>query len=213
MKKAFLILGAVLLAFTALVGISLGANEALEKTKTSTHVVKQPVRAIVIDVDVGDVRLVRGGSSVEVRETVEYALNKPTVERSVQDGVLTIKSECDGVWLFDCGTDLRVEVPAGVVLQVQTDVGNVKTVGLDSRDVRVKTDVGDVDLDLTGDVDHVEARTDVGDIDVAVPDAAYSIDTSTDVGDEDVRGVVQDDRAARTIVAGTDVGDVDIHGR
>lgn len=213
MKKIFLILGGLVLAFTALVGIAFGANKALEKTTTSTHVISEPVRAVVIDIDVGDVELVRAGESVEVRETLEYALHKPTVRRAVVDGVLTLKSDCDGAWFFDCGTDLRVDVPAGVPVRIRADVGTVKAIALDSPDVRVKNDVGDIRLDLIGDLMHVEARSDVGDIDVAVPDAAYAIDTSTDVGDDDVHGVVQDDRAPRTIVAGADVGDVNVHGR
>ena len=96
MKKAFLILGAVVLAFTALVGIAFGANQALEKTTTTTHAVSQPVRAIEVDIDVGDVELIRGNATVEVRESLEYALNKPTVDQTIEDGVLTLKSDCSG---------------------------------------------------------------------------------------------------------------------
>ena len=77
----------------------------------------------------------------------------------------------------------------------------------------MKNNVGDIRLDLTGDVTHVEAQSDVGDIEIGVPNAAYAIDTSTGVGDDDVQDVVQNDDASRTIVAGTDVGDVNVHGR
>jgi Putative adhesin len=213
MKKAFLILGTVVLAFTALVGIAFGANQALEKTTTTTHAVSQPVRAIEVDIDVGDVELVRGDATVEVRESLEYALNKPTVDQTIEDGVLTLKSDCSGSWFFNCNTDLRIEVPAGVDVQVHSDVGTVKAIALDSGDVRVKNNVGDIRLDLTGDVTHVEAQSDLGDIEIGVPNAAYAIDTTTEVGDDDVQDVVQNDDASRTIVAGTDVGDVNVHGR
>jgi hypothetical protein len=213
MKKTFLILGGLALAFTALVGIAFGANQALEKTTTSTHVIAQPVRAVVIDLDVGDVELVRAGDTVRVQETLEYAVHKPTLHRSVENGVLTLKGDCGGSWFFNCGTNLRVDVPAGVPVRTRSNVGSVKAIALDSPDVRVQNDVGDIRLDLTGDLVHLEARSNVGDIDIAVPDTAYAIDTSTDVGDDDVHGVVQDDHARRTITATSDVGDVSVLGR
>ena len=211
MKKAFLILGAVVLAFTALVGIAFGANQALEKTTTTTHAVSQPVRAIEVDIDVGDVELVRGDTTVEVRESLEYALNKPTVDQTIEDGVLTLKSDSTGRGLR-VQPDLRIEVPAGVDVQVHSNVGTATAIALDSNDVRVKNNVGDIPRP-TGDVTHVEAKSDVGDIEIGVPNAAYAIDTTTEVGDDDVQDVVQNDDASRTIVAGTDVGDVNVHGR
>ena len=127
--------------------------------------------------------------------------------------MLTINSDCGKLFLLDCTTDFRIEVPAGVAVKVRTDVGNVTGTALASSDVRVKTDVGDVDVDLTTAPDRLEALTDVGDVELRLPDAAYAIDTDTDVGEIDVRGVVQDDRAPRSVTAKTDVGDITIQGR
>ena len=127
--------------------------------------------------------------------------------------MLTLKSDCGGLFLLDCTTDFRIAVPPGVAVQVRTDVGNVTSTALASSDVRVKTDVGDVDLGLTTAPDRLEALTDVGDVEFRLPDAAYATDTDTDVGEIDINGVVQDDRAPRSVTAKTDVGDITIQGR
>jgi hypothetical protein len=213
MKKTFLILGAVVLGLAALAGIAYGANEAFSQTKTDTRTISQPVRAIVLDVDAADVELVRGADRVQVRETSHYVTSKPGVHRSVENGVLTIKSSCDGPWLLDCSTDFRVHVPADVAVRVESHTGDVTGNALESSDVRVQSDVGDVRLDLARGPDRLEASTDVGEIEIAVPEGVYAVDTATHVGESDVHGLVQDDRAPRTINVQTDVGDVEVRGR
>ncbi len=212
MKKALLIIGVSLLGLLALGGIAYGTNQAFSTTDTETTRVSERVRAIDVDIDTGDVELVRG-SQLTVEQTSEYLISKPDVEHSVKDGVLTLKSDCGGLFLLDCTTDFRIAVPPGVAVKVRTDVGNVTSTALASSDVRVKTDVGDVDLGLTTAPDRLEALTDVGDVEFRLPDAAYATDTDTDVGEIDVNGVVQDDRAPRSVTAKTDVGDITIQGR
>ena len=213
MKKAFLILGAAVLALMALGGIAFGANQAFATSDTETTRISEPVREIALDIDTGRVELVRGTGGVTVEQTSEYLIREPKVERTVENGVLTIKSDCGGLFLLDCTTDYRVEVPAGVLVHVKTDVGNVTATDLEASDVRVSTDVGNIELDLTEAPDHLETHTDVGNIELALPDAAYAVDADTDVGDIDVTSIVQDDRAPRTITATTDVGDVTVEGR
>jgi DUF4097 and DUF4098 domain-containing protein YvlB len=213
MKKILLIAGAALLALLTLGGIAYAANQAFSTTETKTSRVSEPVRAIALDVDTGDVELVRGSGQVEVEQTTEYLIREPRIQRSVENGVLKITSDCGGFFLMDCTTDFRVEVPAGVAVQVRTDVGNVTGTALASSDVRVKTDVGDVDVDLTTVPNRLEALTDVGDVELGVSDGVYAVDTDTDVGEIDVQSVVQDDRAPRSVTAKTDVGDITITGR
>ena len=145
MKKALLIIGASLLALLAVGGIAYGANQAFATTETETTRVSERVQAIALDVDTGDVELVRGSGQVQVEQTTEYLIGKPDVERSVENGVLTINSDCGKLFLLDCTTDFHIEVPAGVAVKVRTDVGNVTGTALASSDVRVKTDVGDVE--------------------------------------------------------------------
>jgi Putative adhesin len=213
MKKALLIIGVSILGLAAFGGIAYGTNQAFATTETETTRVSEHVKAIALDVDTGDVELVRGSGAVTIEQTSEYLVSEPDVERSVENGVLTIKSDCGGLFLLDCTTDFRIEVPQGVAVTVKTDVGDVTGTALASSDVRVKTDVGDVDVDLTTAPNRLEAITDVGEVEIGLPDAVYAVDTDTDVGEIDVEGVVQDDRAPRSVTAKTDVGDVTIQGR
>ena len=60
MKKALLIIGAAILGFAAFGGIAYGTNQAFSTTETKTTRVSEPVRAIALDVDTGDVEPVRG---------------------------------------------------------------------------------------------------------------------------------------------------------
>src|SRR3954454_16497071 len=113
MKKILLIAGAAVVALVV-------ATSLLVKGHTETHMVAQPVGAIVIDGNAGDVTLVHGSGPVAVRETQHYLLHRPHLEQSVRDGVLTLKPHCGSHWHFSCSTDLRVEVPAGVRLDVRT---------------------------------------------------------------------------------------------
>jgi len=213
MKKVFLILGAALLGLAALGGLAYGANKAFDTTKTHARTIAEPVKAVVIDVDAGDVELVRGAERVEVRETSTYLLRKPEVSQSVENGVLTLRSGCGGFFLLDCSTDFRVAVPADVAVRVESDTGDVTGTALVASDVRVSTDVGDVELELESAPDRLDVSTDVGDIDVAVPaHGVYAVDTDTDVGDADVHGVVQDDRSPRSISVKSDVGDLKVQG-
>jgi Putative adhesin len=213
MKKAFLIVCATVLGLAALGGIAYGTNAALSTSKTTTTDISERVRAVVIDVDAGDVELVRGSDRVQVRETSEYLLTKPDVKRTVENGVLTLKSSCGPLFLLDCSTDLRVEVPQGVAVRASVDTGRVTGTDLASSDVRVNTDVGEVRLALSTTPDRVEAKSDVGDIELELPDAVYAVDADSDVGATDVHGIVQDDRSPRTITATSDVGDVSVTGR
>jgi hypothetical protein len=213
MKKAMAVLGAALLGLLAIGALVFGANHAFSKSRTETRPVAGDVRAVVIDDDRGDVRLVSGARRVEVRETRHYVGRKPKVTRRLRDGVLTLESSCSGLGVLKCATDYRVAVPAGVPVQVDTDAGDVSGESLQLGDVRVTTNVGDVDLDFAARPARVEGRTDVGDVEISVPRAAYAVDADNDVGDTSVHGVVADDRAPRSIRANTNVGDLSVHAR
>src|SRR3954453_3342717 len=150
MKKILLITGVTVVALVV-------AASLLVRGHTETHVVAQPVRAVVIDGNAGDVKLVRGSGRVAVRETQHYLLQRPHLHQSMRDGVLTLAPRCDSGWRFSCSTDLRVGVPDGVRLDVRTGAGDVTGRGVGSRDVRVHTGAGDVNLSLVGALGRVSA--------------------------------------------------------
>jgi hypothetical protein len=213
MKTLTLILCGAVAALAAAAGIVHAANDALDRTTTEARTVTEPVREIVLAAGAGDVELVRGGARVEIRQTRHHVTRRPRLHRTVEDGVLTLSSTCPGRFAFDCETDFRIAVPAGIGVRVSTGTGDIAAVGLDARRVHVQADVGDVKLDLAGRLERVDARTDVGDLDIAVPRGTYAVDTHTEVGDADVRGLVQDARAPRSIRVRSDVGDLLVHAR
>jgi len=186
MKKALLIAAAVIVltpAALALLGVVLGHE------KITTHPVAGTVREIVVNSDSGDVRFIRTGTRVQVRETQHYVLRKPTLEQDLTDGVLTLETDCD-TFFFNCSTDLRVTVPAGVRINVQADSG-------------------DVHIQARGRPRRLVADTDSGDVHVRAPTGDYAVDTETDSGDIEIdRAIIRDDRAPRSIQAHTDSGDV-----
>jgi Putative adhesin len=206
MKKILLITGATVVALVV-------AASLLVKGHTETHVVAQPVGAIVIDGNAGDVTLVHGSGRVAVRETQHYLLHRPHLGQSVRDGVLTLKPHCGTHWHFSCSTDLRVEVPAGVRLDVRTGAGDVTGRQVDARDVRVHTGAGDVTLSLVGPLSRVSAESGAGDVDLGVPHGTYAVDADTGAGDSEVHAVVQDDNAASRIRLRSGAGDVTLQGR
>jgi hypothetical protein len=212
-EEALVIICCAALGLAAVGGVVHAANGTLDRTSTATGTVTEPVRDIVLFAGTGDVQLVRGGERVEIHETRHYVTRRPTLTRTVENGVLTLRSTCPGRFVFACETDFRVAVPAGVGVRVNTGTGDIAAVDLDSRRVHVSTDVGDVNLDLAGRLDRVDARTDVGDLDIAVPRGTYAVEMQTDVGDRDVRGLVQDERARQSIHVRSDVGDLLVRAR
>jgi hypothetical protein len=201
MKKALLIAVAVVVlvpAAFALLGVVLGHE------KITTHPVAGTVREIVVNSDSGDVRFIRAGTEVQVRETQHYVLRRPTLEQDLTDGMLTLDTDCDS-FFFDCSTDLRVTVPAGVRISVQADSGDVHADGIDVGDVRAESDSGDVHLELVGRQAHVWAHTDSGDVHVD-SDGARAIDAQTDSGDVHVEARGR----PRRLVADTDSGSVQL---
>jgi hypothetical protein len=213
MNRALLIVGLAVLAIAGIGAITYAANHALASEKTETGTVTESVRRVVVDVDRGDVKLVAAGDRVQIHRTLRYVVREPTVTHRVRDGVLTLRGNCATIGVLDCSTDFTVGLPPGVAAEVHSDVGDVEGAALEAPELRVSTNVGDVGLDLARPAAHVDAGSDVGDVDVAVPAGTYAVRAGADVGDREVGGLVQDDRAARTIRAGSDVGDVTVRAR
>jgi hypothetical protein len=182
----------------ALVGLALG------HTKVRTHTVAGPIRAIVVKSGSGDVDLLPAGARVQVRETRHYVFKQPTLTQDVTNGVLTLDAECGSVF-FNCSTDLRVTVPAGIEVTVEADSGDIHAGGIAVRDIHAQSDSGDVHLVLAGRQSVAWAHTDSGDVHVETA-GTRAVDAQTDSGD--VRVEARGD--TRRVVAKTDSGDVDV---
>ena len=213
MKKALIIVAASLAGLAVLGGGFYATAQVFDTTKTDHDTASRSVRHLVIKADSGDIELVPGGRSVEIETTRQYFLDSPDVSRSVEDGTLTLESECGNLVGFSCDTDYRVEVPKGVTVDVRTYAGDIKADGIAARSIEARSYVGDVDIDATRQSD-VTARTNVGDINVELPKGKYNIDSDTAVGDSDVDdGLVTSDHARHSVDMQSDVGDVDVSVR
>jgi hypothetical protein len=156
----------------------------------ATSHVRGTIHAVVIDENAGDIHVAsESRSDVVVRSTTSWIFHRPHVKQRVENGVLTLSTSGRS---FLSGTDYNVTVPDGV-------------------DITVRNDAGDISVDAA--TRHISLEADAGDIRVTVPAGRYAVDTRTDAGETHVRGIVQDDRAPRSISVRTDAGDVHVEAR
>lgn len=188
-------------ASTALTAVNL----LLDKEEVRTYAITEPVNSIVVNSRSGDVHLVRAGNRIRVRETRHYVTRKPQLDRDVDGGVLTLDSHCGGGLLLNCSADLRVTVPAGIEVTVETDSGDVDADGIDVDNAQLRSDSGDVKATLAGEQALVWARTDSGNVKV-VAAGARAVDAQTDSGDVNV----DTGGPLGRVVAQTDSGDVEV---
>jgi DUF4097 and DUF4098 domain-containing protein YvlB len=200
MKK--LLLAVVVLVVVLAGGLAI-ANTAFDRTAVRRHTFAAgAVREIVVTSAAGDIDLAPAAARLEVRETQHYVLTKPKLEQALAGGVLTLESDC-GAKVLTCYDDLRVTVPAGVAVSADTDSGDVGATAIPARNARLRSDSGDVRLQLAGRQQLAWAHTDSGDVDV-VAAAADAVDAQSSSGDV----TVDAGGRPRRVVARSDSGDL-----
>ncbi len=197
-RPPHLLAPALLLGAVAVTGCGQLTLGTLENTSVASYAIAVPVHAIVVTNGSGDIDLVAGGTRVAVRETRHYNSPEPRLRRSVHDGVLTLTSDCD-----DCSIDVRVAVPAGTDVEVETASGNVEARGIDVPSADLASHSGDVNAKLAGHQRVLAAHTDSGNVD-ATAASAREIDATTHSGNVSVDAA----RAPRSTRAQTDSGSV-----
>jgi hypothetical protein len=224
----FAALGLLLLS-----GAAFGASEALHRSESTRTVVAGQVHKIVVRADAGDVD-VRAGltGDVVIQRRDAWLVDRPTVKEHYRDGLLEIDTGCGHLQaVLRCRSDLRIDAPPEVDVQiktgsgdvdlrglsgradVETDSGDIRTHRLEPVTVRAMTDAGDVSLDLFGQPTRTEARSDAGDVRVTVPYGPYHVDANAGGGNVKVEGLIRDDLAPQAIDALTDVGNVTVRAR
>jgi len=199
-----LTLAAVVVA--ALIGIAamVAAAAALvadERTVRAT--VEEPVRAVVLDLDQGDVQ-VRGtdADTVSFERRERSSLARPQVDQELRDGVLRITARCEDA-PGPCSVDIALQVPAGTDVRVRSTSGDVDLDRLEAGEVDVESDAGDVaarGLRAT----RARMRSDAGDVELAGAQVR-TLAVTTNAGDVEAEEVRADRLEVRT-----DAGDVDL---
>ncbi|MFB7662552.1 DUF4097 family beta strand repeat-containing protein [Kitasatospora sp. NPDC056138] len=200
-----------------------------DRTRTVGYGVPEAVRTLVIEGGTGDIRVVGGGTGVQVTERQTYRSTPPATTHSTVGDTLTLGYTCpDG----DCGVGYEVEVPAGTEVRVKDGTGDVHLSGLSGRveaksgtgsieakrmsgtEVSLSTSTGDVSAVFTARPETLAATSSTGSITVKVPDQdqdPYAVAAKTDTGKTTVT-VGQRAGAKHRITAQTDTGDVTVTG-
>jgi hypothetical protein len=87
--------------------------------------------------------------SARVYKRLKWALRKPVVKESLEDGVLSITSSCPRTLGYDegweCSTDIDVQVPAGVRVTAESGSGQITVRGV-TGDLDLRTGSGEIRL-------------------------------------------------------------------
>jgi hypothetical protein len=221
------------LGLLVLSGAAFGLSELLDRTTDARSTLTAKVHKIVVRTDVGDVDIRAGlTGDVVIDRHDAWVVDRPKVSEHYAGGVLTIRTTCGGLRsVLRCRSDLRIDAPPEVDVDVRADTGDVDLRGLsgradihtDSGDIRTQrlepvtvtaeADAGNVSLDLFGEPTRAEATTDGGNVWVTVPYGPYRVDASSDAGDVKVEGLLRDDLAPQAIDAASDNGDITVRAR
>ena len=137
-------------------------------------------------------------------ESQHYIIEKPELELTRANGVLTIEPKCDDYpEVVPCFSDLRISVPPGVKVTVDGGRGDVDLRAVDVRGVHVETGSGDIELGLVGRPGLLWAHSESGDVEL-VAASARAVDVRSSTGD--IRADVG--AKPRRVLARSDDGDI-----
>lgn len=154
------------------------------------------ITAVEVDIDCGDI-WVQEGETLSV--SLDWNLNNYTMTYQVENGVLKVEDEtwgsghlgtlnidCSAVITIPAGTDLRE-------VKLSTDMGDVDVdAAITAREATLSTNMGDVTC-LGLQADQLDAESDMGDVTLCLPKSRedYSWELKTDLGELTVDGEVQ----------------------
>jgi hypothetical protein len=180
------------------------------------------ISALMVDVEVGNVRIVGGErSDVSITRRMEgAATGRPLVE----EGLLTVEASCES--LLPCRTDLDIEVPAdlpvmlsvrqgdGWVVALRGELtaelqdGDLDATELGSPILRARLGTGDAFLRFESVPSELRVAAGMGDLRVVLPPGGYDLDLGG-LGGVEQSGVV-DERGAPKVELQTSAGRVSL---
>jgi len=209
-----------------------GLWAATSGTRSTSFIAAGSVLRVEIDLERGNLALVGGGlDEVNVRRTDHFSYDhSPSEVRTLDDGVLRIRSSCAALLVGSCFADYRVTVSDNVPVVVRAPHGSIRLVSyrgsaeLDTTYgnisvpsfcgfvLQATTKTGDIDVHTGCSADRLELRADTGDVTVSVPEGRYRVDAATSNGSASVRGVTESDDAPWSIQALSNTGNVTVLG-
>ena len=209
-----------------------GLWAATSGTRSTSFIAAGSVLRVEIDLERGNLALVGGGlDEVNVRRTDHFSYDhSPSEVRTLDVGVLRIRSSCAALLVGSCFADYRVTVSDNVPVVVRAPHGSIRLVSyrgsaeLDTTYgnisvpsfcgfvLQATTKTGDIDVHTGCSADRLELRADTGDVTVSVPEGRYRVDAATSNGSASVRGVTESDDAPWSIQALSNTGNVTVLG-
>lgn len=221
-----------LLAVLIVLALALPAvGRIIQSTSQETHPLPAELTHLVVDGDVGDIRIRAAGPGEEpvAEASLRSSLTRPAVRLEVLGDRTELSDTCAGRWWDNCavGWDIVVPRDAAVTvgsavgditvsditgpLTVDSSVGQVRATGVGSPTITVRTSVGDVTLEPAVPPDQVTVTSSTGDVRVTVPDdgTGYRVETDSSVGTV-TNGIGSDPSLDRLLDLRTSVGDITI---
>lgn len=183
------------IAASALTGCSVSVG--LLQHRSNSYSVAGPVRTLVVNAEVGGVRVTGGGSGqVSVTEHITFEHTAPTTALRAASGTVILDSNCPA--LETCGVSYDITVPRATTVRVHDDVGTIRLDSL-SGPITAHTNAGDIDLSSVSGAIEVSAnagsilgqdlssaratlRLSAGDIDVTFSAAPATITATATAG-------------------------------
>jgi Putative adhesin len=146
-RRALFFMAALLALFLIVVG-AYNLIDVGSRNTTTERAAYEGVRSLVIE-DASDVRMigVPGGTPLGIVSRLTEGLRTPevSVERG-PGGELSLSSSCSGILGGHCEVDYTISVPAGTVVRVDADAGDVVAERLETTEPLVlDTSAGDVE--------------------------------------------------------------------
>lgn len=158
---------------------------------TESFVPEGEIHRIVVRSDAGLVELV-GSQELRVQRQIRAPESALALSHDVVDGVLVLDAHCTS--FLPCAVDIRVDLPAGIPVEVDLGQGQVRGSGL--SDLALELDEGEALVELSGDLrasigagslsarlsHEAQARVGVGqgDIEIEVLSGSWDVDADTE---------------------------------
>jgi hypothetical protein len=188
----------LVLVVVVVVGLLVGLQRAEERTFTFT----EPVRRVEVDLRAGSVSFTAADGPVTVHRRIRWALSRPTTSERVEEGILRVEADWEGLRLPGGDVSYRVDVPARVDVRAWTGAGAVGADGL-RGEVDIRTQAGQIDLVNLG--GHVRATTQAGQV-RGTGLTARQVEVQSSAGAVDLAFETPPDR----VEAQTNAGSVDL---
>ena len=122
--------------------------------------VNEPFDTVVVEVETGSVEILGGTTEAyEVGWDSHWTTRCPDVDMEVSEGVLYVTGRCPAGAL-GCSTDLLIEAPAGVDVQVAITTGRLWLEGVGAVEAQIATG----DMEILGATDQADLEITTGSI-------------------------------------------------